>query len=107
MGNHRFKLSGLSQWENGKTYSAKPLSLSTGKKGKPGAHFNGKSHIHNTWLISGEINQKKLNSTGKKAQPGTHFNGKYLTLLTSSFQIHTLQHLYLYDFRSGKLELGS
>ena len=34
------------------THSARPLSLSMGKKGQPGAHFNGKSQIYNTWLIS-------------------------------------------------------
>ena len=111
------------------TYSVKPLSLSTGKKGQSGAHFNGKyqqemnfifqweitsqiggrsfwlyEHPHfkyvlcntfvsqqerrdnqglistwnyNSWLISVEKMQKKLNSTGKMGQPGTHFNRKY------------------------------
>ena len=48
------------------TYFATPLSLSMGKKGQPGAHFNGKSQVYNTWLISVGKYQKKLNSTGKK-----------------------------------------
>ena len=48
------------------TYSARPLSLSMGKKGQPGAHFNGKSQVYNTWLISVGKYQKKLNSMGKK-----------------------------------------
>ena len=72
MGNHRFAIPGLSQWEKIRrgqtqwdnqglvltgnfkfrsvildmfilnTYSAKPLSLSMGKKGQPRTHFNGK-----------------------------------------------------------------
>ena len=83
MGNHRFTIPGLSQWENitrswaqwerrgnqgfismgnckfrsiksevrvfgymdihiSNKYSARPLSLSMGKKGQPGTHFNGK-----------------------------------------------------------------
>ena len=39
---------------------------SMGKRGKPGAHFNGKSQVYNTWLISVGKYQKKLNSMGKK-----------------------------------------
>ena len=48
------------------TYSARPLSLSTGKKRQPGAHFNGKSQVYNTWLISVGKYHKKLGSMGKK-----------------------------------------
>ena len=50
---------------------------SMGKRGKPGAHFNGKSQVYNTWLISVEKNQKRLNSMGKRGQPGAHFNRKF------------------------------
>ena len=45
------------------TYS---VSLSMGKRGQPGAHFNGKSQVYNTWLISVGKYQKKLNSARKK-----------------------------------------
>ena len=82
------------------TYSAKPLSLSTGKKGQLGTHFNGKyigkililyfnrklqvklevgvSGFMNI-LISNTYSARPLSlSIGKKGQPGTHFNGKYI-----------------------------
>ena len=45
------------------TYSARPLSLSTGKKEQPGAHFDGKSQVY---IISVGKYHRKLNSTGKK-----------------------------------------
>ena len=48
------------------TYSERPLSLSMGKKRQPGAHFNWKSQVYNTWLISVGKYHKKLNSMGKK-----------------------------------------
>ena len=73
MGNYKFTsvklevgVSGFMDILISNTYSARPLSLSTGKKGQPGAHFNGKSQVYNTWLISVGKYQKKLNSMGKK-----------------------------------------
>ena len=77
------------------TYSVKPLSLSTGKKGQPGAHFNGKLQVKlevgvsgfMDILISNTYSARPLSlSTGKKGQPGTHFNGKYQKGMNFIFQ---------------------
>ena len=49
------------QWEiTGWEKMQKKLN-SMRKRGQPGAHFNGKSQVYNTWLISVGINQKRLN----------------------------------------------
>ena len=80
------------------TYSAKPLSLSMGKKGQPGTHvngkyigkklilyFNGKLQVKLEVGVSGFMDILISNtysatplslSMGKKGQPGAHFNGK-------------------------------
>ena len=86
------------------TYSARPLSLSMGKKGQPGTHFNGKYQqgMNNGKLqvklkvgVSGYMDILILNthparplslSMGKKGQPGTHFNRKYQQRMNLIFQ---------------------
>ena len=92
MGNYKFRSIKLEVRVSGymdililNTYPARPLSLSMGKKGQPGTHFNGKLQVKLEVGISGFMDILILNtysarslslSMGKKGQPEAHFNGK-------------------------------
>ena len=101
-GNHRFRISSLSQWKK----MQEKLNL-TGKKGQLGTHFNGKFCVYSIWSISmGEIKVSWI------WQPGLIWMGNHrftMDSLSSWTQWERRDNQRListgnYKFRSFKLD---